>query len=250
MEKRNVKEIIYRKDLYPRFEPNPKVIQQYRESIEELPPIVISPTNILIDGFHRWKAHQDAKKETIEVEVLQVESETEIFYEAIKRNARYGMQLSNDEKKSIAIKLYGTDDDVIIIGMLSVPRRTYSDWVKDRRDQLEREKKKKIWNYWLACYSENKIGELTDTPRDTVHTIIVDKKDVEIGNIAKTNNFFKTHEVKGKDDVPEGPELYDVWTFSRLTNEVKHPGNIPSLIGYIFEGVITRGMLLFSRLPG
>ena len=51
-------DIIYREDLYPRFQPNQTIIQKYSDSIEHLPPIKLDQHNILIDGFHRWKAFQ------------------------------------------------------------------------------------------------------------------------------------------------------------------------------------------------
>jgi ParB-like chromosome segregation protein Spo0J len=53
--------IVYRQDLYPRFKPNPSKIQEYAENIERLPPIELNQDNILIDGYHRWKAFETAK---------------------------------------------------------------------------------------------------------------------------------------------------------------------------------------------
>ena len=36
------KDIVFREDLYPRFEPNQRIIQEYSESIEYLPPIEVN----------------------------------------------------------------------------------------------------------------------------------------------------------------------------------------------------------------
>ena len=61
METRNVSDIIWREDLYPRFEPSPAIIQQYADAIDELPPVEINQHNELIDGYHRWTAHKKAE---------------------------------------------------------------------------------------------------------------------------------------------------------------------------------------------
>ncbi len=52
--------IIYREDLYPRFKPNPTLIQTYAEDLDQLPPVEVNQHNELIDGYHRWKAHETA----------------------------------------------------------------------------------------------------------------------------------------------------------------------------------------------
>jgi ParB-like chromosome segregation protein Spo0J len=65
----------FRQDLYPRFEPNQALIQKYSDSIGFLPPIKINQHNILIDGFHRWKAYQLAGLAEIPCEVTETASE-------------------------------------------------------------------------------------------------------------------------------------------------------------------------------
>ena len=43
-----VSDIVYRKDLYPRFKPNPSKIQEYSENFDKLPPIEINQDGILM----------------------------------------------------------------------------------------------------------------------------------------------------------------------------------------------------------
>lgn len=76
--KAKTREIVFREDLYPRFNPDHQLIKKYAESIEFLPPIIVDQHYILIDGFHRLKAHETAKVEEIEVEVHEVASEKEL----------------------------------------------------------------------------------------------------------------------------------------------------------------------------
>jgi len=213
MEKRELKveEVEYREDLYPRLKQNPKIILQYSETIEQLPPIIINQDNILVDGFHRLKAHETAKKETINAEVLQL-TEQEVYFESIKRNAQHGLQLNADEKKSIAIKLCGTMPDVEIWMMLSVPEATYNRWTKNKRDDLKRERDQKIIDLWFACYSTTEIAELVGVDHQTVANVVAKSTQMsEISNIPK--NFE--------------PKLFNIWNFAKNTNEVKHAGNIP-----------------------
>jgi len=55
-ETRNISQVTWREDLYPRFEPTPARIQQYAECVDFLPPIEINQHDELIDGYHRWTA--------------------------------------------------------------------------------------------------------------------------------------------------------------------------------------------------
>lgn len=106
METRNVSEIVYREDLYPRIKPDAATIQRYAENLEVLPPIEINQNNILIDGFHRWTAHRKAEAATINVTVTTTASEAEVYALAIRRNSAHGLQMNDSDKKQAAIRLY------------------------------------------------------------------------------------------------------------------------------------------------
>jgi len=73
-----ISQIQFREDLYPRFEANQAAIQKYSNSLEFLPPIKVNQNGILIDGFHRWKAHQMADQQTINAEIVETNSEKEL----------------------------------------------------------------------------------------------------------------------------------------------------------------------------
>jgi hypothetical protein len=68
-ETRNVADIVLREDLYPRLEKNAKLVQQYAENLDVLPPIEINQNNELIDGWHRWTAHRKADASEIAVKI-------------------------------------------------------------------------------------------------------------------------------------------------------------------------------------
>jgi len=105
-ETRKVSQIIFREDLYPRIAHDPKTVQEYAENINMLPPIEVNQHNELIDGYHRLTAHRKMEYEDIQVEITETKNEAEFIKLAIIRNATHGLQLSRDDKRSMARKLY------------------------------------------------------------------------------------------------------------------------------------------------
>lgn len=207
-------EIIYREDLYPRFSPDAKRIQQYSESIEMLPPIEISQGNILIDGYHRWKAFETAKETEIPCRIINVASENELYYLAIKTNALHGIQLSSDEKENICNRLYKTVPDEQIWKMLSISEKTFRTYTRTKRENEEKRIKQQIYDLWLACHTQEEIAETVGIAQKTVSNKIDDfSKNGNIADFTNSSNF--------------SPELYSVWNFGKATNEVHHFGNIP-----------------------
>ena len=45
-----VSDVRFVKELYPRHKPHDDLIQQYRDAIGDLPPIVVARDGILVDG--------------------------------------------------------------------------------------------------------------------------------------------------------------------------------------------------------
>ena len=114
--KRKISEIIFREDLYPRFKPDQATIQRYANAIEFLPPILINQNSILIDGFHRLKAHQLAGYDEIGIEILKTASEKELRKLAYQYNCKHGLQLSADEKERFAqdnLADFGNFNDIV-----------------------------------------------------------------------------------------------------------------------------------------
>ena len=95
--------------------------------------------------------------------------------------------------------------------MLSVPEATYNKWTKNKRDDLKRERDKKIIDLWFACYSTYDIADSVGVDESTIINVLKSTKMSEIQHIP--DNFT--------------PKLYNIWNFAKNTNEVKHAGNIP-----------------------
>ena len=214
METRQVADIIWREDLYPRLKPSPTKIQEYAENIDKLPPIEINQDNILIDGYHRWKAYQTAKKETIDVFVTETQTEAELERLAVTRNSTHGQQLTQEEKKSLAIKWWGVISDDEIIKTLSISAATFARYTKARREDWEKQIEQQIYDLWMSCHTQEEIAEAVGVSQFTVSERIA--KFIE-NNQMTDINIFRNFEA----------EVYTIWSFGKATNEVRHPGNIP-----------------------
>ncbi len=104
--------IVFRKDLYPRIEHSQTKVQEYSENLDQLPPIEVNQNNELIDGFHRWTAHKLAEREEIEAIVTPTASESEFLVLAVQRNAGHGLQMSQSDKRQMALKWFRERDQV------------------------------------------------------------------------------------------------------------------------------------------
>jgi hypothetical protein len=214
MEKINSKEIVFREDLYPRLKPNPAKIQEYSENIEVLPPIEINQHNILIDGYHRWKAHETAGIEEVPCIVIQTASEQELLMLAVRKNATAGQQLTQQEKKKYAIQWWGVLPEKEITQTLSISDRTFRTFTQDKRKQAEEEQNERIFDLWMKCWTQQAISETVGLSIQPVNAKIAGF--FESGKYAETNNFRNFE-----------PQIYDIWNFHKATNEVRHFGNIP-----------------------
>jgi len=157
---RNINNIIFRDDLYPRIETKPTIVQKYAEDLDILPPIEINQHNELIDGWHRWTAHKKEKRETISVQVTETKSDTHLLELAIERNAKHGLQLSQQDKKDMARKIYHITPErerdkkkVHLAKILSVSERTIRDWLSRIDKDTKEARNKRIFDLWLACYT-------------------------------------------------------------------------------------------------
>lgn len=216
METIKVSEIVFREDLYPRFEPNQSIIQKYANSLEYLPPIKINQNRILIDGFHRWKAHQLNGEPEIKVELIKTKSEAELEKLAYQLNSIHGLQLTNDEKQRFAQKMIGeqmTVQDLAVV--LSVDESTIKRWTESQRKSLEEDRKRIIIETYLRAWNtQQSIAEVFDSSVGNINAIIEKFKIVHLHEIEKT---FK-------------PYLYNLWNTQKQDVQTdSHFGAFPKV---------------------
>lgn len=227
-------EIIYRKDLYPRFEPDQKTIQKYSESTEFLPPIKISgsnngvASNILIDGYHRWKAYQVAGIDEIPCEFITVNSDKELKKLAYQYNSNHGIQLTNDEKRAYAIEMYGDCTNEELQKILSVSRPTIDNWTKNKREELDKQRNERIAMEYLKASKNTTQKAIADREKITQPNVT---QIIENIKNAKISEFYKLWNLPADDSRHDStkPYRYNIWNAPKQDNDRKHFGAFPEI---------------------
>lgn len=185
-----VLDVKLRKDLYPRIETSSVTVQNYAENIEVLPPIEVNQHNELIDGWHRWTAHKRKERNTIPAIVTQTESDADVLELAIERNAKFGIQLSRQDKQKIARTIYRGakleergPKKQHLADILSVSYATIAKWISRIDKDEEEARNAAIQSLYLKCYTEHEIAEAVGVSRDVTHKVLCQIQEFEIPTI-------------------------------------------------------------------
>lgn len=233
----NVNDVIFREDLYPRIDKNSFTVQRYAEDLDVLPPIELNQRLELIDGWHRWTAHKKAESKTIKAIITNTSSDTDFLELAIERNASHGLQLSQEDKRDLARKIYNGVADkkrdtekARLAKLLSVSERTVRNWLSSIDKDAKESRDKKIFNMWMACYTQEEIAEVTGISRPQVSEVLS-----ESAKLPKPAETTANHLVDF--EVP----LYNVWKFKEKSGGSSHFGNT--------EPTILDNLLYFYTKP-
>ncbi len=140
----SIDDIVFDISIYPRGEWAARTVERYSEALsagEVLPPIVIEEgTNRLLDGLHRWKAHQQVGKDTIEAEVHEVPAGVPAKLYAASLSARHGDRMTGDDLKHVAREVVAANAEFsmqTVARLLGVGRDTVGRWVGDITDRRQ-----------------------------------------------------------------------------------------------------------------
>lgn len=251
----NVDQVVYRDDLYPRLETSAQTVQKYAEDLSVLPPIEVNQDNELIDGWHRWTAHRKRDAKTIEAVVTETQGDGELLEIAIERNAKFGMQLSNRDKKNMARQIYHKTSQeergrkkARLAEILSVSERTVSGWLsRIDKDEVE-ERNVAIQDLYLRGYTEEQIAEQVGSPRTTVQQVLTRIADLQIPSIpdqfadlraaedatekqkleadeARQVAIVDNNKANVNHEVDFQVPIYNVWKQQEKSTELEHFGN-------------------------
>lgn len=216
-----VGKVIWREDLYPRFNSDAETILRYAESLEQLPPITVNQRGELIDGYHRWTAHKKVGVAEVPVTVTETKSDAHLLELAIESNAKHGLQLKREEKRNLAVKLYSTGqvkDKKRLQNMLGIGKSALAEWLQDT-DRAERERRdQRIRDMWLACYTQEEIAEAVELDQRSIG-----RKIQELGNFPNLEKRLKVRALHEEDDWK--PPFSDIWSFTSNSNTTTHFGN-------------------------
>lgn len=213
--------VVYRHDLYPRIETSAVTVQKYAEDLDVLPPIEVNQHNELIDGWHRWTAHKKREAATIRAIVTATTSDAHLLELAIERNASHGLQLSQEDKRDMARRIYHASPErdrdekkKQLAKILSVSDRTVRDWLSRIDKDSKEARNKRIFEMWLACHTQEEIAEAVNVDQATVAREIM-----QFGNLADSHKPAAAHLTDF------APPLYNVWRKQEKTPGSSHFGN-------------------------
>lgn len=219
-----VSDVVFRTDLYPRIETSAVTVQKYAEDLDVLPPIEVNQHNELIDGWHRWTAHKKREAEKLHAIVTPTESDAQLLELAIERNASHGLQLSQEDKRDMARKIYHAtaererdEKKKRLARILSVSDRTVREWLSRIDKDSKEAREKRIREDWLACYTQEEIADRQSCTRDEVRSTLDDFG--EIGKLAEIPKVAALHQSDF------APPLYNVWKQQEKTPGAGHFGN-------------------------
>ncbi len=178
----NVADIVFDKVYYTRTESqSPAKVQEYARSITGgmFPPILVTESNILLDGWHRWMAAKECEMELLEATVLDsspfVLANGEKDLHAIRRKAasvnyRHGQPPTESElKKQIRDEYRAKMESLDQKGRAALKREMAFDFsrsvqyiqeVTSRIDKdLKVELRETAFQMWMACYSAQEIAD-------------------------------------------------------------------------------------------
>jgi len=221
-------DVVYREDLYPRIETSAQTVQKYAEDLDVLPPIKVNQHGELIDGWHRWTAHKKNEVEEIRADVIETTSDAHLLELAIELNASHGLQLSQADKRDMARKIYGATPEKErdekkkqLAKILSVSERTIRDWLSRVDKDSKEARNRKIFDLWLACYTQQEIAELVGDGSDA------ERKSVErtLGQFGNVADLSKTDAASADHANDFAVPIYNIWKQQEKTNNVGHFGN-------------------------
>lgn len=174
-------EVVFDPTIYPRDSPDNVLISKYRDAVDHLPPIVIDRKNRLIDGYHRWQAMIIEGITECDVILFDSDNDRECLMESIRLNSTHGKQLTQKEKKEMAVRLYiqGIADDEIR-KIISISERTVRNYLYEVREKNRMAKLQEVIAYRDSGLSIREIAEKAHITKSQVETMLS-----EIGKVAE-----------------------------------------------------------------
>jgi hypothetical protein len=235
----SVDDIVFDKNLYPRFGQDDETIERYLPAIGLFPPIVVARGRILVDGFHRLQAYKREGIKTIKAEDLGDMPDIEILKQAIRRNAGHGRQLDLKDKRHNADRLYkalsGSPKEryAEIASLLSITLQTAEKYCEEARRNEKEAQREQAWDRWLDCFSEREISEQIKIPQQTINGWLTEKRqDSEIG------------------PPPDSLQYFDIWTFAVKVDDAYFRKMEEQVLENLLSLSTTPGQIVFDPMVG
>jgi len=155
--------------------------------------------------------------------VTQTQSDAELLELAITRNSSHGLQLSQEDKKHMAMTIYNatpererTEKKKALEKILSVSERTISGWTSRIDKDAKALRNQRIFDDWLACWTEEEIAKEENIGEQTVRDVL----STETADLPKPWKVLSDFA-----DADYHVPLYNIWKQQEKTAGSSHFGN-------------------------
>ena len=233
IKKIKLSDIVFKEEIYARFEPDQRLISKYEENADTIlrssSKIKVSHDNILIDGYHRWKAFERVygKDSEIDVCVYLTDNTDFIELESYAANQTHGKANTKEETFRNVQRLYSKGHDTqTIIDRLSIQKS----WVLKatetiRATEKEERNRKAVELYLRAWNTQETVAKELDIARSTLEEIINTVENSISGKIGKEWNLDHTDPNYN----PLKPIRYNIWNTLSKKNGETHFGSFPQI---------------------
>ena len=163
-------DVVLRDDLDPRLGDRDDVlIQQYADIFDALPPIEINQHNELIDGWHRVRAAERAKRKEIAYVVVETDGDDDLGDKMWAANLKHGVQYSRAQRQIRGVKLHKrklTAQEIaerVGVGINTVYR-----WTKELRESEKQERDQAALELAGEGKTQQEIADQLSIPRQTI----------------------------------------------------------------------------------
>lgn len=289
----SITDVEFDSKIYPRIKPSSTVIEEYADALlggETFPPIVLEQgTNRLLDGYHRWKAHERlvsqpelngdrSRFENIPVEYHTIPDGIPAKLYAAKLSSRHGHRITSSEVEALAREICQSDpdfSDAVIAEYVGRSRRTVNNYVRDIKARRQEQQRAIILRLSMLGWTQQEIAGVVGVHQDTVSESL--RKMAELPKSVKSildsgiphlevaerfNLPLQTVwaiDLDGRDDAQRLDRLgikiqpYDVWQFAKCHDLFgsQHPGRIPGqLVAHVLYFFTQPGDLVIDPMAG
>ena len=167
-------DVVLRDDLDPRLgERDDDLIAQYADIFDALPPIEINQHNEVIDGWHRVRAAEWAKRTEIAYVVVETVDDDDLADRMWESNLRHGVQYTRDQRQTHGLKLHERELSAKEIAeRVGVGINTVYRWTKAYRDKVKQERDQAVIALAEEGKTQQEIADDLGIPQQTVSRIV------------------------------------------------------------------------------
>ena len=224
----SIDDVKFNREYYTRIESqSPSKVQEYSKSITDglFPPILLNQENILLDGWHRWKAWLECKVETIDVEYLDTSDfmfDGSLDVHAIKRKAarsnfRHGQPQTEKELKKLIRDEYRRKLDFLDNpGRAELKKQMAEDYsrsvryVRDVTSRIDKDLKVELretaFYMWMGCYDNQAIAHEIGYSEKAIRELLVSIQDRKNGTDTENPNSSENPQLTNGGIEPEFEE--------------------------------------------